>query len=227
MAEILEGKGAHVSTATFAILHTCLPKYKPTYWCKEVGLKEYEDISNTISDYVSLLDVPVETDHIQVDGSIEPKMPYKVLEKSLQSLGEIYEGLDSPTGWQLALRRPTFSRPDSLKLPFIAEGIFTHKIRIKYRKNGDISVLPLSFPILQESEEICDGQPVIEFCKKIWLHFQEHSAWEDVAVLLLRYLQLYNRPSNKILHGLEENLEERRICLQTQKGQLRRCQIHL
>lgn len=189
MANILRKKGAYVSTAVFAVLDTCLPEYRATYCCKEVGLKDYEDISNAISDYVATLDMPVETDHIQVFGSVEPNISYEALKKSLQSLGKIYEGLSLPEGYQLGLRYPTFPLPDYINLPHIAKDVFTHKIRIKYKEKGDTLVLPLSFPILQEGEGACDGQMTIEFCKKY------ASIFENVphgSMLLCCYCVIYN-----------------------------------
>lgn len=189
MAEVLMNKGAYVDTVTYVILNTCPLDYRPTYFGKEVGLKEYEEISKTISDYMNLLDVPVETDHIQVNGYIEPKISNETLERSLKELGDVYEREDLTAGYQLGLRHPVFSRPESLKLPYITKDIFTHKLRIKYKKIGDIQVIPLSFPILQEGGGDCKVPPTIEFCKKY------ASVFEDIPhgkMLQCCYCIIYN-----------------------------------
>lgn len=189
MAEILKKKGAYVDTATYAILTTCPQDHRPTHYCEIVGLKGYEEISKAISDYMNVLDVPVETDHIQVDGSIEPMFSNETLERGLRELGDVYEREDLTAGFQLGLRYPEFSRPESLNLPYVTPDISTYKIRIKHKRRGDIQVIPLSFPVLQEAEGECKVPLPIRFCEKYAPIFE---SIRDGKMLLCCYCIIYN-----------------------------------
>jgi len=194
MAELLESQGAIVSTAAFAILKTC--DHKPRYYARAVTLKEYEDLCNRISDHMSLLDSPVETDHMQVDGTVEPKISKETLRKSLEPLGELYEGCGSPEMYQLGLRRSKSSIFDDNKIPFIEQEAFTYKLRVKLRENGNLQIIPLSFPILAENTEFCGIQMDPQFCKKYVGTFKNLSNWK---MLMCSYCVIYNSSRDLLL----------------------------
>jgi len=190
----LKSKGAIVSTAAFAILKTCVNK--PRYYAREITLKDYEDLCNRISDYMSLLDLPVETDHIQIDGAVEPKMDKEILRKSLEPLGELYEGCGSPEIYQLGLWRSKSSIFDDDKIPFIEQEAFAYKLRIKIRENGDLQIIPLSFPILAENTEFCGKQMDPQFCKKYEGIFKNLPHWK---MLMCSYCVIYKSSKDLLL----------------------------
>jgi hypothetical protein len=201
MSKALMEHGAKVDTMVYAVLDTCSRENRPTYFVRVVNFKEFQEITHHISESMKELGLPLDTDHIQIEGTISPasKTCTEIYE-SIASLGDVYEGAELPGGCQYGLRNPNFCSPSSLKLPYLNKSAGTWKLRIKYTMDGKVKIIPLTFPVLEQTKGTCLREQTTNFCERYESPFKGNN---QSQMLLCCFCVIYNSSEKLLLSFFE------------------------
>ena len=218
MTHALEQRGARVETMVYAILDSLPNEDRPNYYAKIAKFKEYQEIIHRISESMTESELPLDTDHMQVEGNIMPSsMSCKDIYSTLTPLGDVYQGSSFHDGCQFGLRDPNFCDISSLKLPFVTNSVRTWKIRLKYTPNGKIKIIPLSFPVLDFVKGQCNKVTDMRFCES-YRHLFDKS--KESEKLLCCFCIIFNSSRALLLAFLKswkQSLKEKGFKLNVEK----------